>query len=410
MYRLAATIVIVLALAGVAWMVTMQFLSPVHVLSQVDAHSRGADGRGFTAEWPMYRGGPPLLGVAEGQLANELSLRWTFETGGSVRSSAAIRDGIVYIGSDDGKVYAIDMRTGNDVWSYSTTDSVESTPCLIDDRLVVGSADGFLYCLDRRTGELRWKYEADDRILGSPNWTQSPGGEEAWIVFGSYDAKLYCVDADDGELNWVYETDNYINGTPSISDGRVVVGGCDAYLHVVSATDGTAISRIDAGAYIAASAALAGRYAYVGHYDNEFICVDIPNATIAWTYHDRNFPYFSSPAVGDSQVIFGGRDRRLHCVERESGEPLWVFRTRGRVDSSPVICGDRVIAASEDGRLYILDRNNGQEVWSYEIGSKIVGSPATAEGIIVIGAEDANVYAFGPSTGKDGADHENSRA
>src|SRR6185295_9485827 len=96
------------------------------------------------------------------------------------------------------------------------------------------------------------------------------------------------------------------------------------------------VKEMDAGAYVAGSAALVGDQAFFGHMENEFHCVDVKKGTNLWIYKDRAFPYFSSPAVTRDRVIFGGRDKRLHCVKRDTGELAWAFNTRGKVDSSPV--------------------------------------------------------------------------
>src|SRR5438309_10358825 len=64
------------------------------------------------AAWPMFRGGPALLGVAEGSLPARLELLWSFKTAGPVKSSAAIDQGRVFIGSDDGNIYSLDFGNG----------------------------------------------------------------------------------------------------------------------------------------------------------------------------------------------------------------------------------------------------------------------------------------------------------
>ena len=94
-------------------------------------------------------------------------------------------------------------------------------------------------------------------------------------------------------------------------------------------------------------------------------------------------------------MVFGGRDKQLHCAARRDGTPLWTVRTRRKVDGSPVICGDRVVFGSGDGRLYIVSLDDGKELWSYEIGPSLFSSPGVADGVIVIGSTDGRLYAFG---------------
>jgi hypothetical protein len=94
-------------------------------------------------------------------------------------------------------------------------------------------------------------------------------------------------------------------------------------------------------------------------------------------------------------VVFGGRDKKLHCVKKADGSEIWGFPTRGKVDSSPVICAGKVIVGSDDGRLYVVSLSTGKELWQYEIGEALTSSPAVAEERIVIGSDDGNVYCFG---------------
>jgi outer membrane protein assembly factor BamB len=216
-------------------------------------------------------------------------------------------------------------------------------------------------------------------------------------MVGSYDNRLYCFAGETGELNWSYETDNYINGAPSTDGEHVMFGGCDELLHILSVRDGTKIGEVWAGSYIPGSAALVGNKAYLGHYDNKLVCIDTMQKKIDWEYRDKDNPdaFFSSPAVGKDRVLIGSRDDHLHCVDRKTGEKIWVFETRDDIDSSPVIAGDKVVVGSLDGRLYIVDLKNGKELCSYEIGAPLFSSPAVDGGFIVIGSDDGRIYAFG---------------
>lgn len=366
------------------------------------ANGRDTDDRNFPPQpsssfnWRMFRGGQVLSGVATGKLSDSLKLYWKFKTGGEIKSSPAIEGGSVYIGSDDGKVYAIDLSNGQKIWSYQTGDAVESSPCVLNGSVFVGSADSFLYALDAKAGRLKWKYKTGAKILGSPNWAPSPKKDKTWILVGSYDNKLHCVGSATGELIWTYETGNYINGAPAITDGKAIFGGCDAKIHVVSIVNGKGIAQIDTGSYIAGSSASADKYAFAGNYGGKVVCVDLDTKTTLWTYEGKDSPFFSSPAVGENQVVLGSRDKRLHCIRRNNGKFLWAFQAQGKIDSSPVVCDGKVVTGSDDGSLYIVNLSDGKEVWSYEIGSALTGSPAVANGIVVIGSEDGYVYAFGP--------------
>ena len=349
--------------------------------------------------WPIYRGDRNLNGVAEGNLPESLQLLWTFETEGEIRSSPVVDRDSVYIGSTDGKVYALRIKDGRKNWEFDTGNAVEAPPLILGGKVYVGSLDGMLFAIDGKSGKLLWSQEAGNRIVGSANWVDAAGGRGALILVGSYDSILYCFESDTGKPVWQYATQNFINCTPSIDGedgGRAVFGGCDGYVHLVSAAKGLLIAKTPVGSYIAGSAAVYGGFAYLGHYGNRLISVDLEKGRILWEYgDDEGGPFFSSPAVTDNRVIAGAKDWKVHCVDRESGKGLWTFATAGEVDSSPVICGDKVVVGSADGLLYMLSLENGKKIWSYEIGEAILSSPAVAQGRVIIGADDGTVYAFG---------------
>ncbi len=350
----------------------------------------------FAADWPMHRGDPQLQGIAQMAAPAEPKVAWTFSAGKPVKGAAAIVAGRVFFGDDAGIVHALEAATGKEVWNFKTGGAVEATPLVLGGTVFIGSSDAQLYALDAATGAVKWKYETGDKVLGGANHAKNPDGEGNWILVGSYDGNLHCVDAATGKAVWTAPTDNYINGTPAIlPTGEVCFGGCDSFVHVVGLRDGKEIRQIETEAYIASSVALFEGMGYVGNYGNIVIAFDPKGGEVKWKYRDRNFPYYSSAAVTKDKVILGGRDKRLHCIDRVKGEALWHFQTRGQVDSSPVICGDAIIVGSQDGRLYCISLEDGKERWAYEVGAPVTASPAVGHGLIVLGAEDGTVLALG---------------
>ena len=360
---------------------------------------------GALGDWPMFRGNSGQSGVASGELAEDLELAWSFLAGGAIVSSPVVADGRVFFGCDDGKLHALNFETGEELWTLTTEDIIEAPPMVNGGTVYVGSSDFFMYAVDAQSGQLKWKFEAADKITGGATWVASPTSTDKDKVdagrrlFGSYDTRLYCLDAANGKELWHYETGNYINGTPAVDEGVVVFGGCDAVLHVVSVATGKALAQIELGSdsHVAGSVALAGGRAYLGHYGNAFVCVDLKEQTTVWSHRHKSQPFFSSPAVGEEWVVFGGRDKRLHCVQRSDGKEAWSFPTRRKVDGSPVIVGDKVVFGSGDGWVFVLSLKDGSKLWSYEIGRPIMSSPAVVDGRVLLGANDSRLYCFGPA-------------
>jgi len=368
--------------------------APCHVLVGLLSLAGAASPTGD--DWPLFRGDPALTGVAAGVLPAAPVLRWSFQAGKSIVSSPVVSGGRLVIGCDDGNVYCLDARSGEKLWTYPTGDVVEAPPLIHAGSVYIGSSNGAFFALELEHGTLRWKQETEDKILGGANWLEV-GGEER-IVVGSYDSNLYCFAASDGAVRWKYGTGNYVNGTPAVDGGRIVFGGCDSCLHVVSVVDGAGLARLELGddAHVAGSVALHDGRVYLGHYGNAFVCADLAKNELAWSFPDDKHPFFSSPAIAGERVVFGGRNKQLHCVNRADGALLWKFATRRKVDGSPVIVGDAVVFGAADGRIHVLALADGSERWSAELGSELGGSVAVAGGWIYAAGLDGRIVAYGP--------------
>jgi len=55
---------------------------------------------------------------------------------------------VVYVGSDDNHVYALDAADGSVRWRFQTADDVSSSPAVVDGVVYIGSGDSYLYALD----------------------------------------------------------------------------------------------------------------------------------------------------------------------------------------------------------------------------------------------------------------------
>ncbi len=154
--------------------------------------------------------------------------------GDGVRSSPAVvsRDGrdINVFGSEDGRVYAVEFWRDEGVrrvdrrWTRSTGGAVRSSPSVAGERVYVGSDDGSVYAVSLEDGSVIWRHETDDRVRSSPSVSEDA------VYVGSDDGYVYAFDAEDGELLWRHETDHVVRSSPAVADA-VHVGSADGGLH-----------------------------------------------------------------------------------------------------------------------------------------------------------------------------------
>ena len=71
---------------------------------------------------------------------------WTFATRARVESSPVVSGGRVYVGSNDGRFYVLDLTNGNKLWEFTAGSAISASPAIASGRIVIGSQDGKIYC------------------------------------------------------------------------------------------------------------------------------------------------------------------------------------------------------------------------------------------------------------------------
>jgi outer membrane protein assembly factor BamB len=346
--------------------------------------------------WPQFRGNYNMTGVSPSPLPATLKLLWTFDAGDLIESSAAIADGVVYVGTGKSELVAVDLNSGQPKWRYKTTEAVgESSPAVGGGMVFVGDLAGVFHAVNAATGKGVWTYKTGGEIKSSPVILSDKGGDR--VLIGSYDGTLYCFATRDGKTLWTVKTENYVHGTPAVANGVAYFAGCDEIFRGIRISDGREVLKMPAGGNTGASITLEGQSAYFGNFNNEVVRLDLATKRRAWLYTHprRQFPFYSSAAFIGGKVILGGRDKMVHCLNAATGKAIWTFRTNARVESSPAVSGGRIYIGSNDGRFYVLDLLKGTKLWEFNAGGAVSASPAIAAGRIVIGDQNGKLYCFG---------------
>jgi outer membrane protein assembly factor BamB len=196
-------------------------------------------------EWPSSAISNGFVYVAGGDNVYALdastgTLMWNYTA--RIPSTPTENNGVVYFGSDNECVYTLNATTGRLIWNYNSTglqdspnvlsgptygDTAISSPTILDGVVYVCSGDGNVFALNATTGTLLWDYLA---VGGS----SSPAVSNGIIYFssmveGSY-GKVYALDAATGKLLWnfapEFQTIQGIRflGSPAVAYG-VVYGG-----------------------------------------------------------------------------------------------------------------------------------------------------------------------------------------
>ncbi len=183
---------------------------------------------------------------------SNVKARWTYQTGGAIWGSPALDQGVIYTGSDDGNLYALDAGTGQLKWKSATTGILRSRPAVDHGLVIFASDDGYLYAIQAEGGRPVWRREFGnakprekrENLGTSPNpsgfdyYQSSPVVAGGQVFVGSLDGNVYAMDAGTGRVNWKYPTGDKVRATPAVEDGVVYVGSWDMNFYALDAGTG----------------------------------------------------------------------------------------------------------------------------------------------------------------------------
>jgi outer membrane protein assembly factor BamB len=135
----------------------------------------------------------PYENVLNPRTVGGIDLKWSYNVGVGVNTALTVVNGVVFFGSDDFNLYAVDANNGAKLWSYNTGGYVYSSPAVANGVVYVGSNDYNVYALNARTGVRVWVYTASSGVYSSPavaNGTVYVGSS------GNFsDGNVYALDA-----------------------------------------------------------------------------------------------------------------------------------------------------------------------------------------------------------------------
>lgn len=143
---------------------------------------------------------------------------WKKQLAGGVYNSMAYHNGVVYVGTDNRKIYALSAKDGDEQWTFDVDSRmVSSAPKVYQQTLFVGTYKGSFYAIAIKDGELKWVFNAQDAILSTPAFFKDK------VYFGSVDGHLYALRMDNGEVVWKYDTGDKILVEPIIANNLVYI-------------------------------------------------------------------------------------------------------------------------------------------------------------------------------------------
>ena len=342
----------------------------------------------------MFRGDPAHSGVYAGPGPRKLQgVKWKFATGDRIVSSPVWSEGVLYFGSDDNNLYAVDAESGRQKWKYATQGPVPSSPAIAGGMVYFASYDGKFYALNAETGRLKWKFttagerrfeakgihglQPKNQTIPDPwdVYLSSPVVVDGAVYFGSGDGNIYALDARSGELRWKFQTGDVVHSSPAYDSGTLYAGSWDSYLYAVDAATGHEKWRFKGGddplthnqVGFQSSPVVSGGLVYSGCRDSNVYAIDAATGKEKWRFNNEMSWVITTPAVAKGKVLFATSDSSLfHMIDAATGKSAVRQQLKAYVFSSPSVAGDVAYLGVLNGSLEARDLNTGELLWEFQ--------------------------------------------
>ena len=380
-------------------------------------------------QWTMFGGdlANTRANLSETKLSAQnvsgLTELWSF-SGAGCTATPAVYEGVVYVPTWGGKVYALDAATGVQRWMTALPDLIDSSPAVTATTVYVSDDQGSVHALSRADGTKQWSklvdMHAEAHLWSSPIYVPSAdlvvlgvaSGEEAVQGPFTFRGSVVALDAKTGEERWKFYTTpaDATSGPGAAVWATVVVDEARKLVYVGTGNAYEGVSGPLVDSMLALDLGTGMRM-----WSRQFTANDV--FSIAGTRTGMSGPDFD---IGASANLFqaGGKDivgvgiksGDYVAMSRDTGEVLWMTNlTPGSVQggfiASAAVAGDKVFAAGNhypqmSTTMAALDAVSGKTLWKHDLmGGTAFASVAYANGVAYVGLSNGDFYAFDALSG-----------
>ena len=246
-------------------------------------------------------------------------------------------DGVVYFGSSDGRLYAVDVETKRvkPGWPFQAEDAIWGSPLVVDGRVYLAAMDHYLYSLDAETGKEIWKTEFTGAMAAQPVLVPPDTAVGGMLYVGTFDGKAHAIRADSGEIveGFEFQAENWVWSEVLVANDLLYVTSLDGYLYALDPSSG----------------------AVVPPYPYNSAEIDDQDETLR-----------ASPLQSGEFIIVAAQSGWLIAVKDAQRQWYWPSGApQAELLTTPIVAGDKIYIVLMDGKVQVLDAETGVPGWSF---------------------------------------------
>jgi outer membrane protein assembly factor BamB len=336
---------------------------------------------------------------------------WSDKVGGGKKQvklrlglSPAVDNNLVFAGSDQGELVALNLDTGRQVWikKYKRM-QVSAGPAAALGMVVFGTTKGFVIALEGSSGKELWRTRVNSELLSAPAIS------EKVVVMRAVDGHLHGFDASNGKELWSVEQQVprlSLRGTaiPVIAKEVAVSGFDNGKVMAVSLNTGDKVwdtalatphgrTELDRLVDVDSAVSVVGDNVFASGFQGRTAMIALDSGQIWWA-HDMSS--YRGLATDGENLFVTQSDGVVVALRQRDGSEVWHNdKLKRRALSAPAVTSTAIVVADFQGYLHWLDRSTGELVARQRVAKfRVSSAPVAVHDTVVVLTDSGRLAAF----------------
>jgi outer membrane protein assembly factor BamB len=352
----------------------------------------------------------------------EADVLWESSVGNGVsdyfsRIKPNVAYGKLYSASREGDVVAFELKNGDEIWSTDLSDIkgdrgffdsrqsalLNGGPITGIQKIFIGSENGEVFALDADTGKLDWQGKVKGEVIAAP------AIDAGILVVNTASGVIKAFNASNGQDEWQIEQEVpalTLRGvsSPAISSGGVMVGSADGTLSVYILESGQQGWTIEVGEAVGSTQLervidvdstplIYGDKVYSISVKGRLTAVDLRTGRMIW---ERQYSSYHDLSIDGNTIFLTDVKGHVYAVDRQNGFEKWSqLSLTNRVVTGPAVVGNYIVVGDFEGYLHFIDQATGDIVSRHEVDSSGLNiTPTVHENIIYAQSRNGDLQAI----------------
>ncbi len=303
----------------------------------------------------------------------------SFDSHGQVVAAPRTDGRLLYFGSTNHVFYAIDTECKLQ-WKRATGGALAGAAEVVGDTVYIGSDDGRVYALQADNGATRWMFPPAPvtHVAPAPAPMTPPTPEEARAAARALRAKWRYARRHKGE--------SAIEAMSAMPEPR-------AATTAPPAMEIPAPSTYLAKSFGASAVVVEDGTVYAGNEDHKLYALDAATGALRWQF-TADDAVSTAPLLVNNVIYFGTASGDVFAIDRQSHAQVWKTSTPGAITSAPRLFNETVVVATAGRHLVGLDAASGKAKWDFATPGVLHHPPVMYQGVLLAsgGLGGGNVF------------------